>query len=432
MSWSLCVATCAAALLAACGRREETPAAGVSLEQVDPTGQKITFWHQHTEEREAALISLIERFNRTNPDGIEVTGEYAGTHDEIYQKMLMRIRSGALPGMVVAYRYQAQAYYENKQTVDLLPYMNSPRWGLAASERDDYFGEFIAQDRIRGVQVAFLPSRSMEVLYYNVDWLRELGYAEPPRTWEAFAEACRRAAQQPFSRVQQEGPSRGLVVLLDASRLAAMVYSRGGELVNAEGTAYTLNTPAVRESIALLKALVDAGAAEVAQDQTDVQAAFGRGRVLFTLRSSSGMPLYRGDVRAGADFAWDVGPVPYTGERPVPNVYGASLAVCRTTPPQQVAAWLFIKWFTQPEPQEEWSRQSGYFPVRRSVAHTIAPFFRISYNLLEQGKPEPWLVGYGAVRLMMEDAVARALQGGDLDRLLAQLEAEANRTLRRI
>ncbi|MDP6932558.1 MAG: GMC family oxidoreductase N-terminal domain-containing protein, partial [Myxococcota bacterium] len=39
---------------------------------------------------------------------------------------------------------------------------------------------------------------------------------------------------------------------------------------------------------------------------------------------------------------------------PAPNVYGASVAICRTTPERQLAAWLFLKWFTEPEQQARW------------------------------------------------------------------------------
>ena len=141
------------------------------------------------------------------------------------------------------------------------------------------------------------------------------------------------------------------------------------------------------------------------------------------------LPLYRSDVDAGAGFAWDVAPVPYDGDLPIPDVYGASLTVCRSTPQQQLAAWLFIKWFTQPEPQSVWSHATGYFPVRRSTARDVASYFRISYGLLPLGKPEPWVIGYGSVRQMIEDAMLQVLHGADLDQTLSQLEQQANRTI---
>lgn len=403
-----------------------------SLEELDPQGQTVPFWYQHTDAREAALLKLLEEFNRTNPHGIKVIGEHAGGHDDIYEKMLVRIQGGVLPGLVVAYRYQAQHYYQAGGVVDLTPYVDSPRFGLSSADRADYFQAFLDQDKIQGVQVAFLPSRSMEVLYYNVDWLQELGYDAPPHSWSEFAEICRKASAQPFSKASGEDKSLGLVLNVDASRLAAMVFSKGGDFIEADGSAYTFDTPEMRESLSLLGELIGAGAAELMQQKTDIRQAFSSGRALFTVRSSSGMPLYRSDVKAGAGFDWDVAPVPHQGKRPVLNVYGASLAVCKTTPEQQLAAWLFIKWFTQPAQQEKWAQKSNYFPVRKSTARDIASYFRISYDLLEYGQPEPWTIGYGAVRQMIEEAMIEALQkGGDLEQILNKLETEANRTLQK-
>jgi len=421
-----------------CGEAGKAPAAKAGLESVDPSGQKVTFWYQHSEEREAALLALIGKFNSTNEHGIEVIGEFAGSHDEIYQKMLVRMQTGAQPQLAVAYRYQAQHYYQSGGVVDLMPYIYSPAWGLSAEERGDYFQEFIDQDRIKGVQVAFLPSRSMEVLYYNADWLTELGYDAPPTTWADFAKMCREATQKPFSkalpgrgpRAAERNPSSGLAINVDASRLAAMVFSRNGDFINGDGSAYTLDTPQMNASLSMLRGLIDAGAARLMDDQTGIRQAFSRGRILFVMRSSSGLPLYRADVEAGAKFTWDVAPVPSVGDRPVLNVYGASLAVGKSTPEQQLASWLFVKWFTQPAQQEEWSRQSGYFPVRRSTARDIASYFRISYGLLENGQAEPWVIGYGAVRQMIEKTMVEVLEGGDLSQSLSQLEKQANATLK--
>lgn len=421
-----------------CGEAGKAPAGKGGLESVDPSGQKVTFWYQHSEEREAALRALIDKFNSTNEYGIEVIGEHAGGHDEIYQKMLVRMQSGAQPQLAVAYRYQAQHYYQSGGVVDLMPYIYSPAWGLSAEERGDYFQEFIDQDRIKGVQVAFLPSRSMEVLYYNADWLDELGYDAPPATWAEFAEMCRKAAEKPFSkalpgrgpRAAERNRSSGLAINVDASRLAAMVFSRKGDFIEKDGSAYTLDTPQMNSSLSMLRGLINEGAARLMDEQTSIRQAFSRGRVLFVMRSSSGLPLYRADVEAGANFTWDVAPVPDGGGQPVLNVYGASLAVGKSTPAQQLASWLFIKWFTQPDQQEVWSRKSGYFPVRRSTARDIASYFRISYGLLEHGQAEPWVVGYGAVRQMIEETMVKVLEGGDLNQSLSQLQRQANATLK--
>ena len=45
-------------------------------ENVDPTGQTVTFWHQHSGIRETALLDIVNQFNETNEWGITVVAEF--------------------------------------------------------------------------------------------------------------------------------------------------------------------------------------------------------------------------------------------------------------------------------------------------------------------------------------------------------------------
>jgi multiple sugar transport system substrate-binding protein/sn-glycerol 3-phosphate transport system substrate-binding protein len=223
----------------------------------------------------------------------------------------------------------------------------------------------------------------------------------------------------------------------DASRLASMVFSRGSDLMDAAQEAYTLNTPAVRAALTLMRELAAEGCVELLGEQNADTQEFAVGQVLFLLDSSSGLPFVKIGVNSGLGFAWGVTATPYEGERPIVNVYGASVAVCRTTPAQQLAAWMFLKWFTEPAQQARWVRASHYFPVRRSTARELEGFFaenpsyRTAYELLDYGKSEPSVSGYEPVRRLIAEAMVEALQGGDLDRVLVRLEQEANATLQK-
>ena len=64
----------------------------------------------------------------------------------------------------------------------------------------------------------------MEVMYYNLDWLNELGYDGPPETWAEFEEmAC--------AATDADAGTVGYEISTDASRFASMVFSRHGSLL---------------------------------------------------------------------------------------------------------------------------------------------------------------------------------------------------------
>ncbi len=241
-------------IFAAC-RGEADPPVVVDIEQVDPSEQELVFWYQHTLKREDRLNDLLAEFNTGNVYGISVRGEYAGGYTDIYNKMVVGIQGGILPALVVAYNNQANAYFANGGAVDLAPYMSSVQWGLTAEARQDYYGDFLAQDRFDGVQVALPPNRSLELLYYNADWLRELGHQRPPEDWATFVALCRRAQAVPFSK-NGSGRSLGWVLPADASHLASIVFGLGGGFIDEQQRAYTLDSPEVREALLMLRELV--------------------------------------------------------------------------------------------------------------------------------------------------------------------------------
>lgn len=407
------------------------------LEALDPTGQQVVFWYQHTRERETALQEMIATYNGANPFGITVRGEYAGDYNDIYNKMIVALQSGSVPDLVVAYQNQSLEYFRADGVIDLTPYMASPKWGLDAQAEADYVKAFLQQDCVDGKQIALPPNRSIEVLYYNVDWLRELGADGPPTTWEAFADLCRAARDRPFSGNPGRKRSLGFILDVDASRLATMVFSRGGSLMDAAGAAYTLDSPQVAEALRLMQVLIAEGAAQMMGEAYGDQTAFSAGECLFILRSTSGLPYVEAGVKSGAAFAWSVAAPPRTTADPVVNVYGASVSVGRTTAQRQLAAWLFLKWFTEPAQQARWVKASNYFPARRSTRALLSdyfesnPTFRDAYGLLDYGRAEPSVAGYEGVRRLISQELVKVIEGADIASTLQRLQRQANATLER-
>ena len=385
------------------------------IEELDPTGQVVTYWYQHSRSREEALQAMIDDFNSSNEWDITVQGEYSGSYGEIYNKIIDGIPTGAVPDIVVAYQNQAATYVTQGAVVELTPYIESARWGSTDEELNDFFpfvelGDYLPQFDGR---YGFPPHRSMEVLYYNEDWLRELGYDRPPRTWDEFKEmAC--AASDP------DTGTYGYELSIDASTFADMVFNRGGSIVNDEGTAYTFGDQAGLDALNLIQELFNEGCAVLEMEAYGDQADFGVSRVLFTFSSTSGLPFYRDAVAEGADFNWSISAMPTTLDSPRVNIYGASLSIMRTLPEKQLASWLFIKWLTEPEQSARWTRATNYFPVRRSAADGLTdyfaenPQFEKAFGLLGHDIAiEPGLFGYDECRDMIGEMLNAVAAGGD-------------------
>ena len=415
------------------------------IDDVDLTGANVVFWHQHSGGREEELMAMVDEFNANNEWGITVEARNEGGYGDIYDKMIAGLTTGELPGLVVAYQNQAAAYEVADGLVSLEPYINHPTYGLSADEQADFFKAFVDADKLPqfgGKAYGFPPNRSMELMYYNAEWLAELraagavSFDGPPQDPDQFAEAVCAASQNAFSK-NSSGTTIGYEVRTDASNVASMAFATGGDIYDYDNNQFTYSQKGLADYMTMMaQLLADGCASEIAEnfgDQTD----FGNGKVLFTMGSSSGLPFYQSAVNDGeaGGFEWSVAAIPYTTPNPVMNVYGASVSIPKTDPQTQLAAWLFVRYYTSADLQARWARASNYFPVRESVANGLSDYFaenpayQTAFEMLRYTKTEPGVAGYDPIRDAAQEAFIRVLNGEDANTVLAELDATANQLL---
>ncbi len=404
------------------------------LAEVDPSGQTVIFWHQHTRAREEALLQIVEDFNATNEWGITVEAAYQGSYNDIFNKMLAVLNTSDAPQLVVAYQNQAATYQLAEGLADMNPMVQSAKWGLSEEEQADFFPGFWAQDvfpTYGNARLGFPPNRSMEVLYYNAEWLKELGYDGPPTTPEEFKEMACKAIEQPFSKATVDG-SMGYELSIDASRFASFAFAFGGDVYDYNANKYTYDSEESINAMTFLQEMFNEGCATIVTEAYGDQTDFGTGKLLFSVGSSSGLPFYRTAAEEGAGFEWSVAAIPHTTADPVMNIYGASVSIPKTTPEGELAAWLFVKYYTDTEAQGTWAKASEYFPVRASVAEGLTDYFaenpayKTAFDMLEFGRFEPPTPGYDFVRSKVGEAMAAIADGADVATTLAALNEESN------
>jgi ABC-type glycerol-3-phosphate transport system substrate-binding protein len=114
------------------------------------------------------------------------------------------------------------------------------------------------------------------------------------------------------------------------------------------------------------------------------------------------------------------------------------MSVPRSTPEKQLAAWLFIRWFSEPRQQAQWTHVSLYFPVRKAAEPLIRDLldadanFAAAWTMLKTAhlRSEPPFAGYDLVRDAVSAAYNRVLDGADVDRALAALQAQGEKIYR--
>jgi multiple sugar transport system substrate-binding protein/sn-glycerol 3-phosphate transport system substrate-binding protein len=394
------------------------------LENLDPGNQLVTYWHPYTGVRERLLSALVDEFNQGNEWGIIVIAESLRDCDDLHDEIISYLAAGKSPGFTTGYPPRAAAYAAQEALVPLDHYVASPKWGYSPKELRDFYPPAFAASYAPQFEAwyGWPLERSTDALYFNSDWLAELGYSDPPETWDAFAEMACAAAQQPFSDSKSEGRILGYEYTASSRTFATFLFSGGADIVTQDGTAFAFNSPAAQEMALYLQELQSRGCIDAAP-HAEPHIGFSTGRVLFAVAPIHQLTLFRDKVIDGAGFDWDIVPLPRRSvdDPPRMHVYGLGQSIFRTTPEEQLAAWLFIKWMSQPEQQARWAQQSGYYPVRQSATGLMEtyladhPLFAKALDFLALDYSfEPALVGYDSCRDVLEDTLEAVLSGADI------------------
>ncbi|MBK8051625.1 MAG: extracellular solute-binding protein [Anaerolineales bacterium] len=113
---------------------------------VDPTGQTVVWWHNHTGSRDENLKPLIEEFNKANEWGITIDAQSQGDYDAIRDKVNASIAAGEQPAaLIVGYQNDQSFYQLNDTLLDLNTLVDDLKWGLTAEDKADFYPVFLEQ-----------------------------------------------------------------------------------------------------------------------------------------------------------------------------------------------------------------------------------------------------------------------------------------------
>jgi multiple sugar transport system substrate-binding protein len=413
------------------------PAGPMGVTAEDLEGVEIEFWHVWSRSVGEAIDAMAAEFTETNEYGITVTSINQGGYSEQFNNMNAAINTGDLPDLVVGYNNQYLSWdAAGDVIVDLTPYIENEAFGFTAEEVADFYPAFWASDNIGNEQLGIPAQRSGQYYFYNYTWAQELGFDSPPTTPAEFKEqACASVEANNTDDDPANDGTGGVFFKAEASTIVGWIWAFGGE-VEIPGEGYDFDNEATLEMFTFWLDLLQEGCAwtpEASYPNPEFAARLG----LFFGSSIAGVPYQTSDMAdAGNEDNW--GPIAFptiTGE-PVVDLYGPSIAMVVSTPEEQLATWLFMKWFTEPETQAKWIEASAYYPTRASVLDLLGDFMESnpkwtdSLAYLDYGKVEPRFESWSSVRYAVGDAFALLAQEGftadQIPALLADLQDEVD------
>lgn len=320
---------------------------------------EIEYWHRSSGTAAEGWAALAERFNTEFEGRIQVTQVPQGGIQELNQKVRAAAAGGGLPAAMMADDYDVTQYAANEIIVALDDFIADPEHGLTLEELDAFLPEQINRHKLAiygDRTMAFPQAFSAFTTWWNVEALANAGFDGPPATWDEFPDHARAVAEA--------NPGMAAWVLSAAGdRFISVLKTYGVEWLSDDGTMSNFDRPEALAIMTWWKELYDEGllgvVAEGAIDQ------FIAGESVYFMDSSANI---RGLAEI-SDFTYDAALPPQGPDSTEPRTetYGPVNCIPATSPEQQLAGWIWLKWLTSPEPLAEWIMATSYFPSVPSV-----------------------------------------------------------------
>ncbi len=385
-------------------------------------GLHLEFWYiWDLDESGVGMHAIVERFNNENEWGITVNAVDQGLVLDPIATVEAAFADGLVPHLMLSDSSVIAGWYEKGLTIDLSYLLADPAAGMAREEQKAFYPGIWENFTLSGDDLPGIPfSQSIQVIYYNESWARELGYNSPPYSIEDLME-------QSCTPVEEDQPA-GMVFSPQAENILSFLYANDGVLYQPGADAYQFSSPEIKELARDWRAFFQDGCGTLIANYPNPMAietefeSFNQRDALMIMGSSRMMEhVHTGPNQTGRADDWTMLPFMGPGGSKAVASDLQSVVIFKTSPPEELASWLFLKYLVSPEVQSEWAQYSYYYPTRKDSFWFLREFRKENpswaegLNLLKYSRSAPLHPSWNLVKLALEDAFEVILARPDLD-----------------
>ncbi len=369
----------------------------LSVASADDGKITLEFWHSMGGTTGELVQEIVDEFNASQ-DEIFIDCIYQGDYTTGGTKIQAAVASGNGPAIAQIEITRVGMYAAAEALLDLTPY----------AEADEEFDVNSLYDGVMdfswydGKLVSLPNGRSVPVMYYNVDALKEAGFESAPADWDAFIAAAI-ATTDPEKGTYGYGCPIG-----DSWYYLALMLTAGGQIYNEEGNNIGFNN---ESGIAPLQMWVDLqkeGALYLPDgddyaSNSALRNAFMAGICNITMQSSA---QYRSLVD-NSDFEVGVAYIPkYVTYAAIPG--GSNIVSFGTnlSEEEKEAVWTFMKYMVSGDVAGKYAAGTGYLPTSDAALNSAVyqeklaeyPYLDIAVGQLEYFVDMPFDETYTEVK----------------------------------
>ena len=284
----------------------------------------------------------------------------------------------------------------------------------------DYFPGILATNRLDNQTWALPWYVDTRLFFYRTDLLAEVGFNEPPATWDDWLQA--------MARLKTLSGAERYAILLPINEWqlpVILALQHGADLLRDRNQYGHFQDPRFREAFTFYLSLFDEGLAPpVSHSQmTNIYQEFANGAFAVYVSGPWNIGEFGRRLPVAMQGKWITAALPGAS-----LAGGASLALSRTSPRQE-AAWKLLEYLAQPEQQARFYQLTGDLPARQSAwsapvlaSNRYAQAFRQQLQQVQPTPPIPeWerianrIAYYAELAVRQEMSVDEALTALDRD-----------------
>ena len=352
-------------------------------EPAEPQVVRFTYWANYLENQ--FVLKVCESFEAQNP-GVKIKREWCvGDYGRKLQLLFITGKAGDILMMDDEYfpTYGVRGYLEDlrpyimrasdpieKGLADELRYIETPKERRDPNFKREYLPTALESFNYRGFQGGLPWDGNINLMFYNKDLFDEEGVPYPNKdwTWEDLRALAKRFTKDldGDGQIDQFGTNMGF----DMLGLEPIIWSYGGDLLNADRTRCTIQEPPALAACQLVydMKMADKSIAWTGQlsgFNTEVQLLTGRVAIVPSM--SYMIPALN---RVQDAMRWGIVDMPRGphGLRYSRATWDGISIYAHATPEKKEIAWRFIKHFLGDESQALAGDMQRGIPVRRTIA----------------------------------------------------------------
>lgn len=366
----------------------------------------INMWHANGTTIEDALKEYAVLFGqKMAAEGYNITVNIqnnGSNYDELRTNFVNALKGAELPNLIQNYPDHVVEYSSHGAIASVLPYIHHPVWGLDPENPEEAFLDILESYRreqravtLDGDYLSFPFNKSTEVIAYNKDMFDDvlLGQAFPETWQELFALAPAliankdrhidqiatrwAAAGSPIEADEIATIKQGFVPFTYDSKANAfitLVRQFGGSYTgrNSDGKGQLqFDNETTRVMLDFFGENQDYFTIPERWEVSYASDMFKKGYTAVAVGSTGGVRYNTPQEKGTKLFNIGIAPMLYDADTPgARSVIQQGTNISLTTagsPDQKIASWLFLKFLSSAEIQEDFAVKTGYSPIRQSV-----------------------------------------------------------------